>query len=665
MTPGNDRFKAAYLHAATGMSLCDLTGRFRDVNPALCDLLGYAEDELLETDFQAVTHADDLPSSLELVSALLAGGASSSRFEKRYVRKNGDVIWASIGLSLVREQDGTPLYFLATVQDITVRKCIERERERHQTSLGAIFDLTAALVRATSLDETYRCALGGLSRALQVERACIRTFDEEGVMRFRAHCGLSPSFVGAFETRSRWSRDATNVDPVLIENLEALSDYPRRDVLLQEGIHAFANVPLGTGAGLLGHFVVCYSEPHRFTTGEVQTAQMIAHHLALMIQGKQTVEALKASQVRLAEAQRIAGLGNWEWNFQTGVCTWSNETFRIMGYEPHSIQPTIDTFTAALHPDDADRATQVIWGAITRGIPFDLEFRILRPTTSECRHVHSRGEPTRNARGVPVLVTGVAMDVTESRRAELRLRDAYQRLRDVTRHAAAAEERERRRIAREIHDELGQLVTAMRIQVSSLAKRNRMAAASSKPAYDYNDDALRDLAELNDEMLRQVRHLSASLRPAILDDLGLVAAIQAHARQYESRTGVVCHVVVDRQLTDTRFADTTASAVYRIVQELLTNVLRHAQATEVSIAFAQQDNWLTVTVHDDGAGIDVDRLRGSLSFGLKGIEERTSLLGGTFVIGRHASRGTVAELRVPLAVVAAHQVEPSLRLVAP
>lgn len=363
---------------------------------------------------------------------------------------------------------------------------------------------------------------------------------------------------------------------------------------------------------------------------------------------KRTEDSLRNSEARLNEAQRIAQIGSWEWDIATGANIWSDETFRIFGYVPGSLAPSYDIFMTTLHADERTRTQDALRATLQDHAPYDLICRIVRPSGEE-HAIRCRGEVTRNQAGTPIRMAGTVEDVTDRTRADDQLRQAYAQLQDVTRHAAAAEENERRRIAREIHDELGQLLTAMRFQLTSL-KKQRGASAARDQARD-RDSRLNDLLDLSDSMLNQVRHLSTSLRPAILDELGLIPAVQAHARQFEIRTGIACDVVVDPALTDCPFDDATSSSVFRIIQELLTNVLRHAQAMAVTVSFATDGPSLTVTVHDNGSGIEPEQERRHHSFGLKGISERAALLGGTFAIGPSPAEGTVATLRFPMSVL--------------
>lgn len=362
---------------------------------------------------------------------------------------------------------------------------------------------------------------------------------------------------------------------------------------------------------------------------------------------QRAAESLRNSEARLTDAQRIAGVGSWEWDMTSDI-TWSDENYRIFGYVPHSVVPSYDLFLDALHPDDRAPVTEALQRTLNDNAPYDLTCRIVRPS-GEQRYLRCRGEVTRDKTGTPLRMAGTVEDVTERTEVEARLRNAYKQLQDMTRHTAKAEENERRRIAREIHDELGQLLTAMRFQLTALKKSQDTSSAEKK--VENRTARLNDLLDLSHTMLSQVRQLSASLRPAMLDDLGLIPAVQAHAQQFEVRTGIACDVVVEETLAERTFDEATSSSVFRIVQELLTNVLRHARAMAVTITFAHDGPQLVVTVEDNGTGISTADSTRHDSYGLKGISERAALLGGTFAIGPSPAEGTVATLRIPLSVL--------------
>ena len=220
----------------------------------------------------------------------------------------------------------------------------------------------------------------------------------------------------------------------------------------------------------------------------------------------------------------------------------------------------------------------------------------------------------------------------EIERSHRQLRDLYQQMHEVR-------EGERVRIARELHDELAQWLTALKMDVSWLAGR-----------LPSGDDRLRDRVErmkqLVDTTVTSVRRIAADLRPAMLDDLGLVPAIEHLLHAFSQRTGIV--VGLDTSTGDIEFREPLATAVYRMVQEALTNVARHARATEVRVTIRVKGEELTVSAWDNGIGINVSKLQSGKSLGILGIKERARTLGGGADIRGAGQGGTVVEIRVPV-----------------
>jgi PAS domain S-box-containing protein len=217
-------------------------------------------------------------------------------------------------------------------------------------------------------------------------------------------------------------------------------------------------------------------------------------------------------------------------------------------------------------------------------------------------------------------------------------------LRDLSAHVEATLEEERRGIAREIHDELGQALTALKLDIAWIRRRT----SSSEPvAKDAIVERLTTMSALTDQVIQQVRRISAELRPGVLDDLGLVAAIEWLAQDFEERTGTTC--VVRSNATDAAIDRHLATAAFRIFQEALTNVTRHAEARHVEVRIEVTCDTLSLEVRDDGVGISAESARSPRSLGLLGIRERAHRFGGTATVGPGESQGTVVSLRAPLA----------------
>jgi len=227
----------------------------------------------------------------------------------------------------------------------------------------------------------------------------------------------------------------------------------------------------------------------------------------------------------------------------------------------------------------------------------------------------------------------------QRRRMERELRRSREQLRELSRRVLSAQEDERRRIAREVHDELGQALTALKIDLTWINQRQQedVAAIRARTA---------SMIDLVDRTIREVRRIARELRPGVLDDLGLVAAIEWQIQEFQNRTGIKCRPEIspDIELPD----PACSTAVFRIFQEALTNVARHSQATEVSIRLATRARHLYLGVEDNGRGMKEGSLADTKSFGLVGMRERVLPWGGRVEINSPKGGGTAVMVTIPM-----------------
>jgi signal transduction histidine kinase len=202
----------------------------------------------------------------------------------------------------------------------------------------------------------------------------------------------------------------------------------------------------------------------------------------------------------------------------------------------------------------------------------------------------------------------------------------------------AGQEKERAAVARELHDELGQVLTALRID--SVWLRDRLGGTDKKAA----ERALM-MCTLIDNAIDEVRSMATRLRPGVLDDLGLVDALEWFAMDFEKRAGIPC-VFTHRDVPDVN--DSVATAAYRIAQETFTNAARHSSATRVDVSLAAEDGLLSLSVADNGRGFDTKDLLDSRGLGVAGMRERASLVGGSLEIHSWPGKGTRVVFRVPI-----------------
>jgi PAS domain S-box-containing protein len=211
-------------------------------------------------------------------------------------------------------------------------------------------------------------------------------------------------------------------------------------------------------------------------------------------------------------------------------------------------------------------------------------------------------------------------------------------------HIESAREEERTGIAREIHDELGQALTALKMDLAWIRRRARSESPLDSDALAAKID---EMTAATDGVIDTVRRISSELRPGVLDDLGLGAALEWQSQDFERRSGVVCRVSA-AELSPDQLDQSTSTAVFRVFQETLTNVARHAEASHVDARLTAANGWLELEVSDDGKGIAPESAASPKSLGLIGIRERARRLGGSVSVGRRAAGGTTILFRVPL-----------------
>jgi PAS domain S-box-containing protein len=237
------------------------------------------------------------------------------------------------------------------------------------------------------------------------------------------------------------------------------------------------------------------------------------------------------------------------------------------------------------------------------------------------------------------LFTVILRDITERKRAGEALARSYEELRRLSAVMNDVREAERTRIARELHDELAQWLTALKMDVSWLSTRLPAEPAALRQRTD-------KMRQLLDTTVTAVRRIASDLRPVMLDDLGLVPSIEHVAHTFSERTGVP--VSLDIRTADADLRDPVATGVYRIVQEALTNIARHARATDVAVLLEVRDRTLCVRVRDNGVGLRRQPGGGEKSHGLLGMKERAQTLGGSATISSSPEGGTLVEIAIPL-----------------
>lgn len=308
----------------------------------------------------------------------------------------------------------------------------------------------------------------------------------------------------------------------------------------------------------------------------------------------------------------------------------------------------VEAFTKnleVLRPDGSPRPIKEAPSLLALGgkVVTNLEEIVRTPATGELRYRQVDASPVRDADGHIIGSVSVVRDITERKRVENDLAESEKRLRFLTSQLLSVQENERRRISLELHDELGQALTAVQLNLQQMEKELPAEAAATR-------ENIKETRSIVEQASQQIRELSFFLRPSLLDDLGLLPTLRWHLNGFRQRTNLEIQFEVKGM--EERLDQDTETALYRIIQETLNNIAKHAQAKKVMIGLHRTGEMIAGYIEDDGKGFDVNQRLSMDSFetgiGLIGMRERATLLGGSLTIKSGKGFGTRVSFEIPL-----------------
>jgi PAS domain S-box-containing protein len=366
---------------------------------------------------------------------------------------------------------------------------------------------------------------------------------------------------------------------------------------------------------------------------------------------------LRESEQRLQHALAVGGMGTWERDLTTGEMRWDDRLYRMFGIEPGTPLDLASSFYSLIHPEDLPAVKKSIYLTESTGAPYQCDYRILR-SDGKTVWMHSDGGLRRDRNGFPIHIAGINFDITQRKQTEETLRklteeldhrvaertqqlaDSQVRLRTLVAELARAEERERRRLAVELHDYMAQMLMVSRLKIdraSSLARNDELKGLLAEAQSSLADS------------INYTRTLMAELSPRVLYDLGLPPALRWLAEQM-ARHGL--RVEVSGETDGLSLPEDHAVFLFQCVRELLWNVVKHAGTNKASVSYYLEHGQLTVVVADQGKGFDPVVLseigNGLEKFGLFSMRERLELQGGRLEVISSPGKGTRMTMKLPI-----------------
>ncbi len=611
-------------------------GTISFVNDKFCDISGYSREELLGANHRMLSsgiHSAGFFAGLyrTLAEAKVWHGEICNR------RKNGSVFWTDTTITPIPGEGGKPAKYVMIRFDITALKEAQARIKLDYHKQRAVSEILQAALEPLPLDEGLEKVLDTLLAVPWEEktpRGGIFLVDEAmpNTLTLMAQRGLSPLIQSVCANvpfglclcgqaaASRKIIASHNADPCY-----ALPHGP----IESDGV---ISVPIHSGGLLHGVFVLYLNPGHRFSAGDLDFLQTVAHTLAGVFERKSTEHVVQrlgriiddslnevymfdAATLQFVQVNHGARL-NLDYTME-----------ELREKTPLDLCPAFsqEQFDALLEPLRSGEQRQAVF-----------ESSIQRKNAS-LYPVEMQLQLSRLSRG-PVFFAMV-QDITERKRAEADIARSHAQLRALSSHLQTVREEEKAHIAREIHDELGGLLTALNMDVFWLAKR-------TPPELAPLHEKLAAMTQLVSDAVQTTRRIATDLRPTLLDDIGLTAAIEWQVKEFQKRMGLNCQLTLPAM--ETPLNKDYSIALFRILQESLTNIARHAAADRVDISLEWGESGIVLAVSDNGCGIAQERILNPQSHGVRGIYERAIHLGGSVDISGVPGAGTRVTVTLPL-----------------
>ena len=631
---GERRYRTLYESMRDAFAFVDLSGKLLRFNQPFQDLLGYSNEELQNKNYKDLTPEKWHAMEAQIVEREILCDGESSVYEKEYIRRDGSIVPVELKTVLLKNAEGYAEGMWAVVRDISSRKLTEaallasesRYRLATKAIAGFVYDWDVTKNKLVVTEGYVELTGQALNPKLTIWDWCRQFIHPNDYLTLQADLSkakaLKPErFHAAFRFRHHdggWLSVSTRTLIVYDQDGQAI-----------RMVGSFSNISRRVAAeAALRMLNDSLEEQVLERSSELQSRLLQLHESERFIRATLD-EVSSALAVVDAEGRVIFRNKNWQ------ELVAQNES---NGVQSAIYSPYCDDSPGASECPNYNKlktALEAMLGGRRRSISLEYESKVTAPLPKSCwiasRISRFKGEgPTR------LVLTHE--DITERKLAAIAVSQSAKNFKAMLRKMEQMQLDHSKQIAREVHDQLGATLTMLKLGLATTLTQQGVS-----PQFESKVSGMLELANL---ALQSVKRVTASLRPSLLDTLGLSAAVNWHAKEFSRMTGIETEV----RLPDfVRLSTADSETSFRIIQEALTNVAKHAKASKVMIAASKTKRFLNISICDNGIGLEADNLKRKNSFGVIGMQERAKRLHGAIFFEPQKNGGTCLRLKIPFA----------------
>jgi len=625
------------------IGISDIFGRHFYQNKALTNLLEFETAEELESAGGGQAIIKDSITGKQMFETIMSGKSWSG--ELNLIKKNGMVFPAYERADAIKDNFGNIIGLISLITDFTERKKAEEQLNGTNQMLKTVLDNFPGVVFWKDRQSRY---LG-----------CNKTFANGA--------GLNNPSEIVGKTDAEFPTFAKNADKYRTDDFEVMeSEKAKLHMIDMRHQSDGKTIWLDTSKFPLldsqGQIIGVIGISNDITKLKVTEQELIKTNEKLNAQNeeiekrseelvivnrelefrndeieKRSLELTKSKKL-LEDTERVAKLGGWEFDVISNKLTWSDMVYSMHEVEP-DYEPTAESVMSFYEQESLSKVSKVVKEILTKGTPYDVDLELITAKQNRIWVRSIANAAWKN--GKIVKISGMLHDITERKQSEIALYNSKQELRNFAAHLQFVREEDKIAISREIHDDLGQILVALKIDLGLYKMREIKGDVNVTVKLAKLDQ----VTELVDRTIKTTRRIMTGLRPEIIDSMGFINASKAYLLEFEERHNINCHF--NSKISELKTNPAQSLTLFRILQESLTNVVKHAKATEVTIQLYTCKNKLIIEIKDNGVGIDKNHKVKQDSYGMIGMKERVRFIDGSLIISGDLGEGTTVSVEIP------------------